>query len=159
MSIEMACIVTATAFELLFWDVRWIIDLGSANTADRVPLLKTLLLCGIQLLFGAFVDVVSQHQQLKQNIPILSAVTGRNKIYVAREMFQFLLASSVLLLAMHVVPNVFFCPKMDVCECSFTMSLPAVAEHCGLGAIAKVSGEDDLEAARAWCAATNTTAL
>ena len=153
MSIEMACIIVATVYELFFWDVRWIIDLGSPTTADRIPLQKTLMLLAIQIVCMAVVDVVSQHSMLKQNIPMLSVWKGRSRIWIFREMFQFMMASATLLLAMHVVPLVVFCTSADdVCECSFTMSLPAVAEHCGLGSIAKVVEGDDLDAALAWCA-------
>ena len=162
MSIEMACILVATLYELFFWDVRWIIDLGSPNTADRIPLQKTILLCAMQLVCMCVVDVCSQHCMLRQSIPMLSVWKGRSRIWIAREVVQFMLATATLLLAMHVVPNFLFCRSAsDVCECSFTMSLPAVAEHCGL--TTKVGELADLEAALALCsvelsaAAANTT--
>ena len=78
--------------------------------------IAALMLCAVQLLFGAFVDVICQHAMLKQNIPMLSAWHGRNKIWVAREVTQFMLATAMLLLTMHVVPNMFFCTGIDVCE-------------------------------------------
>ena len=89
---------------------------------------------------------------------------GRSRIWIAREMVQFMLATAMLLLAMHVVPNPVFCSSAaDICECSFAVSLPAVAEHCGLTTTAKVGELADLEAALALCsaelsaAAANTT--
>ena len=148
MGIEIACIVVASLFELFFWRVRWIIDLGALHTADRVPLSRTFLLMGIQLLLGAFVDVIAQHSMLKQNIPMLCVWTGRSRIWIVRELMQFMMATSLLLLAMHVVPNALFCSEADVCKCDFTGSLPSVREHCGMKSIAKAG---DVAALQAWC--------
>ena len=132
MAIEVACIVVATVYELALWDLRHIIDLGFTSAADRPPVHLTLILCVVQLVFEALVDVTCMYKELKAGIPLLNVYSGRKKLWICKEMVQMALAATLLCLVYHVVPYAGFCERSDdVCSCSFTDSLPAVAEYCG----------------------------
>ena len=116
--------------------MRWIFDLGYPRTEERKSTHRTLLLCAVQLVCEAIVDVLSMYRELKSGIPLLNVWTGRNKLWVCREIVQMTLAAVLICLIYHVVPYAGFCERSDdVCSCSFTDSLPAVAEYCGDDAI------------------------
>ena len=104
MYIEIACIIVATVFELLLWDLRWIFDLGYSTTEDRSPLHKTLLLCVVQIACEAVVDVLATYRELKSGIPLLNIWTGRNKVWILKEMAQMSLAAVLICAIYHVVP-------------------------------------------------------
>ena len=143
MTIEIACILVATVFELALWDLRWIFDLGYPRTAERAPVSRTLLLCAVQIACEAVVDILSMYRELKSGIPLLHVWTGRNRLWVCREMVQMTLAAVVICLIYHVVPYAGFCERPDdVCSCSFTTSLPAVSEYCGSDAIGVDGAEE-----------------
>ena len=136
MACEVACIIVATVYELSLWEFRWFFDLGYGTTAERPPLHQTLLLCALQIATEALVDVLAVYRELKSGIPLLNVWQNRNKVWVFKEMVQMALAA-VLICCMiyHVVPIAGFCARPnDVCSCSFTDSLPAVAEYCGMDA-------------------------
>ena len=132
MCIELASIVIATVFELCFWDIRWIIDLGYAATADgRPPISRTLLLCALQLVIEFFVDSACVYKEIKAGIPILSVWAKRDRGWMLREVLQMGEAATILLMTYHVVPYPFFCSSaQDVCSCSYARQLPAVEAHC-----------------------------
>ena len=73
--------------------------------------------------------------KLFQSIPLVNVWRGRNRLHVLLEMITMVGASFLLLTTFHVVPYAGFCERPDdVCSCSFTKSLPAVAEYCGTDA-------------------------